>query len=292
MASFIARSFGHQRSWHSSCSCQVRELESNPVLADSREGSWFAGPHHRGSRFADARPRPTRIAAPTSTRSGVDTSTLPPVISLIQDDGRFRFSGTVHRLPPCISSVILERTCPTNLPPSRGMPARDWHSSSPRPGTDRSKAPFMTPRPTRTSVSTGSRDSDGAVRSARGSRQAAIADQQEVRRCCHGRSSMCVGRRTCVWADPGEVSLIADGRGFRAVPPVKDGHGSCDRWCAAAFSVADRESENDCCRHRITCADWPHEALPSLSRRPSPLVRHHSHLCGMRQAIPLARGIV
>ena len=45
--------------------------------------------------FANARPRPTRLAATTPRLAlGVGTPTLPPLMpTFVQDDGRFRFSA-------------------------------------------------------------------------------------------------------------------------------------------------------------------------------------------------------
>jgi hypothetical protein len=73
-----------------------------------REGSWFAGPNHRGSSLAEARPRPAR--APASTRSGVDTTTArAPHPRLVRDDGRFASSGNRSSsfLPTAFGNAVL-----------------------------------------------------------------------------------------------------------------------------------------------------------------------------------------
>ena len=52
---------------------------------------WFSSPR---VPFANVRPRPTRLAAITSTRSGVGTVTLPPLIpTFVQDDERLQLLG-------------------------------------------------------------------------------------------------------------------------------------------------------------------------------------------------------
>jgi hypothetical protein len=93
--------FVDERGWYGSCHAEMHDFNASlfsrtgkPILVRA-----FLSPR---VPFASARPRPTHLRRPASTRSSVGTLTPRHTPASFRTMGGFACRGTVHRLPLCI----------------------------------------------------------------------------------------------------------------------------------------------------------------------------------------------